>query len=224
VSRAGVDAADAVLFDLDGCLVDSRVPFVRSLNHALAAHGLPERHPDELVGYLGPPIHGTLHELVGDDEELVAALLITYRARYREHGLAETPVFDGIPELLAGLRDAGLPLVVCTTKAQLLADPLLEAVDLRGFFTAVVGTPSDIAEEPKTVTLARALTLLPDGIAHPVMVGDRRFDIEAAHANGLPGIGVRWGIGDDAELTAAGADALVSTPPELLALLTAATA
>jgi phosphoglycolate phosphatase len=219
VSPAAALAADAVLFDLDGCLVDSRVPFVRSINAALAAHGLQERHPDELVGYLGPPIHGTLHELVGDDEELVASLLTTYRARYREHGLAETPVFDGIHELLAGLREAGLPLVVCTTKAQILAEPLLEAVDLRPYFTAVAGTPADVAEEPKTVTLGRALTLLPDGAAHPVMVGDRRFDIEAAHAHGLVGIGVRWGIGDDAELTAAGADALVSTPAELLALL-----
>jgi phosphoglycolate phosphatase len=212
--------ADAVLFDLDGCLVDSRVPFVRSVNAALTAHGLEERHHDDLVGYLGPPIHGTLHELVGEDEhELVASLLTAYRARYREHGLAETPVFDGIPALLAGLRDAGLPLVVCTTKAQILAEPLLEAVDLRPFFTAVAGTPEDVAAEPKTITLARALTLLPDGVSQPVMVGDRRFDIEAAHANGLPGIGVRWGIGDDDELHAAGADALVSTPAELLELL-----
>lgn len=216
-----IRGVDAVFFDLDGCLVDSRVPFVRSINAALVAHGLPERAHDELVGYLGPPIHGTLHELVGEDEhELVASLLTAYRARYREHGFAETPVFDGIPELLAGLRDAGLPLVVCTTKAQILAEPLLEVVDLRQHFTAVAGTPEDVAEEPKTITLARALTLLPDGVEHPVMVGDRRFDIEAAHANGLPGIGVRWGIGDDAELRAAGADALVSTPAELLALLT----
>jgi phosphoglycolate phosphatase len=217
-----IAACDAVLFDLDGCLVDSRVPFARSLNAALAAHGLPERDPEELARYLGPPIQGTLHELVQEDEhELIPALLTTYRARYREHGLADTPVFDGIPELLGGLRDAGLPLVVCTTKAQMLAEPLLEIVGLRGFFTAVAGTPADIGEEPKTITLARALTLLPDGLAHPVMVGDRRFDIEAAHANGLPGIGVRWGIGDDEELRAAGADAVVSTPAELLELLTA---
>lgn len=215
-----IPAADAVLFDLDGCLVDSRVPFVRSINAALVAHGLAERAHDELVGYLGPPIHGTLHELVGEDEhELVASLLTAYRARYREHGLGETPVFAGIPELLAALRDGGLPLVVCTTKAQILAEPLLEAVDLRAFFDAVIGTPADMNEEPKTVTLARALERLPAGVQHPVMIGDRRHDIEAAHANGLPGIGVLWGIGDEAELRTAGADALVSRPHELLGSL-----
>jgi phosphoglycolate phosphatase len=119
-----LSACDAVLFDLDGVLVDSRVAFVRNINAALSEHGLPERPADELVQHLGPPLHRTM-ALFARDEEQIDALVLSYRARYRSTMAAESSVFAGIPEALDELASTR-PLVVATSKAAALAEPLLE--------------------------------------------------------------------------------------------------
>jgi phosphoglycolate phosphatase len=207
---------NAVLFDLDGVLVDSRVPFARSVNSALASHGLARRPEHELIQYLGPPLHQTFRALVGD-ESLVQRCVDAYRARYRELAASETTVFPGIRETLDSLSSR-LPLVVATSKPYALAEPLLEALDLRGFFAAVVGPELDSENEHKAVTVGRAIQELPPS-SRPVMVGDRKYDIAAAHEHDVLAIGVLWGIGSEVELRTAGADAIAQTPVELETLL-----
>jgi phosphoglycolate phosphatase len=207
---------DAVLFDLDGVLVDSRTPFARSVNSALAAHGLPPRPEHELHQYLGPPLHRTFQALVAD-RALVQPCVDLYRARYRKLAASETTIFPGIRELLETISER-LPLVVATSKPRALAEPLLDALGLRRFFVAVIGPELDSENEQKTVTIGRALQELPPG-AQPVMVGDRKHDIRAAHDHDLRVIGVLWGIGTVEELRTAGADALVQTPADLAVLL-----
>jgi phosphoglycolate phosphatase len=207
---------DAVLFDLDGVLVDSRAPFARSVNSALTSHGLTPRPEHELHQYLGPPLHLTFRALVGE-ESLVQPCVDSYRARYRELAASETTVFPGIREILDGLVNQ-LPLVVATSKPHALAEPLLDALNLRGFFAAVVGPELDSENEQKAVTVGRAMQELSPK-ARPVMVGDRKHDIAAAHEHDIRAIGVLWGIGSEVELRTAGADAIARTPVELKALL-----
>jgi phosphoglycolate phosphatase len=209
-------AADAVLFDLDGVLVDSRTAFVRSINAALAEHGLEERAPEALLPHLGPPLHRTM-ALFAKDEAQADALVLSYRARYRNTMAAESAVFDGIPEALDALA-ATMPLVVATSKAQALAEPLLEQLGLRDRFGAVYGPQLQARDEAKSLTIARALEGLPHARS-PVMVGDRKFDVLGARAHDLPCVGVLWGIGSEQELREAGAAALVAEPSALVALL-----
>jgi phosphoglycolate phosphatase len=208
---------DAVLFDLDGVLVDSRVPFAHGVNGALTSHGLAARPEHELHQYLGPPLHRTFRALVGE-ESLVQPCVDSYRARYRELAARETTVFPGIRAILDKLAEH-LPLVVATSKPRALAEPLLDALNLRGFFAAVIGPELDSENEHKAVTIGRALRALPPD-ARPVMVGDRKHDIAAAHEHHLRTIGVLWGIGSEKELLTAGADALAHNPAELATLLT----
>ena len=212
-----LSATDAVLFDLDGVLVDSRVAFARSVNAALAEHGLPERPMTELYAYLGPPLHRTFATLVGAREDLVDGLVLSYRARYRAMAVGESAVFEGVPAALGELA-AVMPLVVATSKPQAMAEPLLEELGLRGFFQAVHGPALQARDEAKSLTIARALEGLPHA-RRPTMVGDRKFDVLGARAHDLPCVGVLWGIGTDAELTDAGAIALVGRPHELPPLL-----
>jgi phosphoglycolate phosphatase len=207
---------DAVLFDLDGVLVDSRVPFARGVNSALTSHGLAPRPEHELHQYLGPPLHRTFQALVGE-ESLVQPCVDSYRARYREMAASETIIFPGMREILDGLVNQ-LPLVVATSKPRALAEPLLDALNLRGFFAAVIGPELDSENEQKAATIGRAIReFAPE--AHPVMVGDRKHDIAAAHEHDIHAIGVLWGIGSEKELFTAGADALAHTPAELATLL-----
>jgi phosphoglycolate phosphatase len=211
-----VGLVDAVLFDLDGVLVDSRLAFARCVNAALESHGLPPRPGSELHGFIGPPLHDTFAQLGAG--AAVESCVEAYRARYVERCAAETAVFAGIPEMLARLGP--LSLLVATAKPKALAEPLLEAVGLRDRFLAVVGPDLDVEHETKAATIGRALTYLgPNDRA--VMVGDRRFDVLGAAECGLPTVGVLWGIGDAAELSAAGATALAAEPGELLSILLA---
>ncbi len=208
--------ADAVLFDLDGVLVDSRTAFARSINAALVAHGLPERADDELHTYLGPPLHRTFAALGGVDAQ-VDALVLSYRARYRTTMAQESAVFAGIPEALEALAEV-MPLVVATSKSQALAEPLLEQLGLRDCFQAVHGPSLQARDEAKSLTIARALEGLPHA-RRPVMVGDRKFDVLGARAHELPCVGVLWGIGSERELREAGAAALVREPVDLVTVL-----
>jgi phosphoglycolate phosphatase len=203
-------ADGAVLFDLDGVLVDSRVPFARCVNAALERHSLPARPEAELHRFLGPPLHATF-EALGAGEQ-TQSCVDAYRERYRECAAQETPVFDGVPEMLSSLR---VPLGVATSKPRALAEPLLEALGLRDRFAVVAGPSLDAEGEGKGVTLGRALAFLPAA----AMVGDRRYDMAAAREHGLRAVGVLWGIGDEQELLEAGAHALARTPAELSAAL-----
>jgi phosphoglycolate phosphatase len=207
--------ADAAIFDLDGVLADSRLAFARCVNAALAGAGLPERPPEELHPFLGPPLYGTFVQLTGD-EAVAQACLDAYRARYREHSAAETTVPDGMAEAIRELADH-MPLAVATSKARALSVPLLEALGLLDRFAVVEGPALDAHLEPKAETIGRALRGLPVD-ARPVMVGDTRFDVVGAHAHGLPCIGVLWGIGSEEELREAGADAIAATPADVVEL------
>jgi phosphoglycolate phosphatase len=207
---------DAVLFDLDGVLVDSRVAFVASINAALGEHGLPQREEAELLPHLGPPLHRTM-ALFAEADEQVDALVVSYRARYRVRMAEESAVFDGIPEVLDALA-ARMPLVVATSKSQALAEPLLEQLGLRDRFQAIYGPSLQARDEAKSLTIARALDGLPYA-RRAVMVGDRKFDVLGARAHELPCVGVLWGIGSEAELRSAGAVAMVGEPAELVEVL-----
>jgi phosphoglycolate phosphatase len=206
--------ATAVLFDLDGVIVDSRRAFAGSVNHALAANGLAEREAAELYSFIGPPLHGTFRALAGDRAD---ACVASYREHYKRTSAQETVVFDGMREALEHLG-ARVPLAVATSKAAALAEPLLEAFGLRGHFAVLAGPSLEAEAEVKTVTLGRALAAL-DGGASPVMVGDRLYDMVAAREHGLVAVGVLWGIGDEAELRGAGADVIVHAPSELATAL-----
>jgi phosphoglycolate phosphatase len=208
-------AAPAVLLDLDGTLVDSRAAIVAGVNATLAARGEPERAAAELIPFIGPPLHVTFGTLLGrdPDDPALDEVVSDYRTRYGDLMLDHTPIFDGIPEALDALADAGCVLAVATSKARPLAQRLLDGLGLAGRFAAILG-PVPPARDDKTATVGQALEAL-GGPASAVMVGDRLHDVEGARAHGLPCVGVLWGIGDADELTGAGAAALCATPSEL---------
>ncbi len=214
-----MESPDTVLFDLDGTLVDSRDAYARSMNHALAAVGLPERPAAELHLQLGPPIHETL-ERMRVPAALVEPVIAGYRRRYAAVGLEETRVYDGIAALLAHLRGRAR-LAVATSKPVTAAVGLLAGLGLAELFETICGPDPETANEPKAVTVGRALATLAQNapVSRAVMVGDRCYDALGAHAHGLPMIGVLWGVGSSDELREAGADALVATPAEIPPLL-----
>jgi phosphoglycolate phosphatase len=216
-ARALPAAPDAVLFDLDGTIIDSRVPFVNSMNYALAAHGQRQREPEELWHYLGPPTRITFTELLGDDDGLIDAALATYREHYARTSTRTTLVYPGIRELLQTLHGR-VPLAIATSKIGTSAVMLLQHLGLAELFDVISGPEASALAEPKAVTVATALAEL-GGPSQAVMVGDRLYDVEGAREQGLPTIGVLWGAGSEQELRESGAAAIVAAPDEIPALL-----
>lgn len=206
---------DAVLFDLDGVLVDSRTAITGCINHALVENGCSARRVEDLHRFIGPSLSSAFAELTGRpaDSGLVASCLRSYRARYAEASLSETPITPGIDTALSELARR-YRLAVATSKPLAFAEPLLIALGLRAHFTTVAGPDLSVQGETKASTIAAALKTL----GHPkrgVMIGDRSHDIVGANANSLPSIGVTWGIGSASELREAGADSVVDRPTEL---------
>ena len=214
-----MSAPSAVLFDLDGTLVDSRPGIVAALNATLCELGEPEVPEAALVPRIGPPIHDTWSELLQRPVDEVEAVVVAYRERYATLMLDGTSVYPGVVRLLERLSAEGHLMAVATSKAQPMAIALLEHLGLDGFFAAVRG-PVPPSTEEKPATVGRALEAL--GLATgtgAMLVGDRHHDVAGGHTHGLAVIGAAWGYGSREELSAAGAEAIAAEPAGVAALL-----
>lgn len=203
-----------VIFDLDGVLADSRGAIVASFRHALVSRGHADPGEERLAACIGPPPFVAIAEILGtdpDDAE-VGAVVEAYRADYGPTYLDRTTAFPGIVEAVRALS-ARHRLAVATSKPRRYAVPLVERIGLAHLVTDVAGPGDDKRSSSKTAEVQQALTAL--AVERAVMVGDRRFDVEAGRAHGLATVGVLWGIGDRAELEAAGADVVIGQVPAL---------
>jgi len=179
-----------VIFDLDGTLTDSAQGIVSSFRHALGEVGAEVPDGDLASRIVGPPMHHTLRSMgLGDDA--VAAFRTDYTAR----GWAMNSLFDGIPQLIADLRAAGVRLAVATSKAEPTARKILAHFGLDGHFEVIAGASLDGVRATKTDVMAHALAQLEPLPERVVMVGDRAHDVEGAAAHGIDTVVVDWGYG-----------------------------
>lgn len=209
-----------LLLDLDGTLVDSAPGILGSLRRAIDEVGLDV--PDTALGthLLGPPLYESLPPILGADG--AAAVLPVYRRIYGDEGghLASTP-YPGVDDLLRALSAAGITTALATSKAETSARKILAHHGWTDLFAAIVGDTRTADRPTKAHVVAEALHRLgrPSGADSPLMVGDRRHDVEGARAHGLACLGAGWGYGEPGELVAAGAVAVHATPADLGAAL-----
>lgn len=203
-----------VFLDLDGTLIDPKPGIIGSVQHALRQMGQEPPAMDALTWAIGPPLRKTFATLLGEGqaEEAVAH----YRSFYSGGAMYDFEVYAGIPETLGHLAGEGYRLIVVTAKPHVFARPIVARLGLETHVAAVYGPELDGTRDNKADLLAHVMQA--EGVApeRAMMVGDRQFDILAAVANGVPGIGVTWGYGTQAELEGAGAARLCHTPAELI--------
>lgn len=210
-----------ILFDLDGTLSDSREGITRSVAHALESMGIDVPDLDALCKFIGPPLRESFIQFYGlSESDSFTALKIYREHHFNEGGLFENVVYDGIRELLEGLKAQGKTLIVATSKPRPYAEKILEHFGLSQYFDFISGSELDGTRINKAEVIDHALKSC--GISDKskaIMVGDRRFDVSGAWSNGLDCIGVMYGFGSREELEAAGADHIVETVTELGDLL-----
>lgn len=218
MAETGELRSKTVLFDLDGTLTDSAPGITAATAYALSHYGIDVPDRRALLRFVGPPLRDSFMEFYGfSAEQAEEAVTRYYRAYYRERGLFECSVYDGVPEMLEALRALGARLLLATSKPEVFARAVLERFGLLPLFSGVTGSNLDGTRESKAEVVACALAGA--GVSDPaatVMVGDRRFDVAGARAAGVDTIGVLYGYGSAEELTAAGAVALAGTPAEVV--------
>lgn len=182
-----------VIFDLDGTLTDSAPGIVASFRHALAT--VDARAPDgDLAGRIvGPPMHHTLASLGLGDR--VDAAVAAYRADYTSRGWSMNTLYDGVTDLLADLRAAGVRLAIATSKAEPTARRILEHFGIADAFDVVAGASLDGTRATKADVMGHALGQLGPLPERILMVGDRAHDVEGAAEHGIATVVVGWGYG-----------------------------
>jgi len=213
-----------VLLDLDGTLTDAGPGILNCIRYALDDMGI--EHPDdtEMRTFLGPPLADTFGRHFGMSSEQIDHAIAKYRERYHEVGLFENSVYDGIPELLQSLDDAGIVLAISTSKPTYSATRILEHFELDQHLAFIGGADLAGTRHDKAAVIAHTLEELHvrgrlDVDARLIMVGDREHDVHGARAHGIDTIGVLWGYGSQEELLGAGAAHLVENPQKLGSLL-----
>lgn len=210
----------AVLFDLDGTIVDSAPGITSSLAYTFKAMGLPVPPPAKLLEWVGPPIMDSFRDLAGFDPLTSARALAIYREHYVLTGVFDAEVYPGVPDVLRAISAAGIPLSLATSKPESAARLILEHYDLTQYFDELTGASEDEVRSAKADVVEEALRRLRVGgadLSRPVMVGDRHHDVVGAAAHDVPTIYVTWGYGAPEET--AGTVAVVDTAAELLGVL-----
>lgn len=206
----------AVLFDLDGTLIDSAPGIFAALEATLAQYDIhPER--SSLQKYLGPPLRKTFADFL--PPEKIEAAVAHYRALYKVMGLENVAPYGGIKETLCALRKEGKTVCVATSKPRPVALQVLRAFDMEQYFDYVGGASMDSSLDTKTAVVAHVLAQPCLYGKNAVMVGDRDNDMQGAADCGIPAVGVLYGYGNEAELSAFSPQYLAKTPAALCACL-----
>ena len=207
-----------ILFDLDGTLTDSSGGITDCFRRAMEAFGYSCPSAEELKGQIiGPPIEASMRHY-GVAEDTIDAMTREFRVHYNDHGWCNNRVYDGIPQMLKRLFDAGFRMSLATSKPEHMAVAVLEHFGLSQYFEKICGAVLDGSRDKKEEVIAYLLKNC-GALENAVMVGDSAFDITGAKAHGIPGIGVSWGYGSVSDMQQAGAIAIAHDPEALWDLL-----
>ena len=205
-----------ILMDLDGTLTDPGVGITNSIMYSLEKLGIIEKDRTRLYRFIGPPLMEELRAVYHLSEQEGLDALAYYREYFSVTGLFENEVYEGIPEVLGKIRDAGKKLIVATSKPEIYTKRILEHFDLEKYFDYVAGSTMDSSRVQKSDVIAYAMNNTGYSPEETLMVGDRKNDIEGAAANGIRSVGVLYGYGSYEELSKAGADYYAKAPEEIL--------
>jgi phosphoglycolate phosphatase len=203
---------DYILIDLDGTITNPKEGITKSVQYALRAMNIYIDDLDKLTKHIGPPLRKGFMEYYGFSEEEAEIAILKYREYYREKGIHQNELYDGMEGLLTKLKQAGKNLIVATSKPEELAFKVLESFRLEHYFDDICGATFTDKRETKDEVIRYALEKNDiTNLDRVVMVGDRKYDILGAKALGIASIGVLYGFGSEEELKDAGADHIALT-------------
>lgn len=204
-----------VMFDFDGTLADTLAAIANTARTVLADYGFNDASLGDLRRIVGPPFPYAFELVYGVSHAEAVEITEKYRAIYKTLGPVAWPLFAGVRDLLDNLRAHDLKLAIASSKRNEMLAVALHDNHLEGYFDVIAGKTDDEGHK-KSDSIRYILDELQLSEDECVMVGDRKYDIEAAHAEGVRAIGVLYGkTCEREELVEAGADTICETVAEL---------
>ncbi|TWC15203.1 phosphoglycolate phosphatase [Pseudomonas sp. SJZ101] len=209
---------DAVLFDLDGTLVDTLPDIAWSLNQVLLEHGCPALTAEAVGDYIGGGATAMIEAVamrfgIGD----AATLQQRYARVYQDHLVQFSKPFSGVLAMIEGCRELQVPLAIVTNKAEAMACQVADALFAPTVFKAILGHRAGRSLKPQPDVAWEAARRLSVDPRHCLFVGDTEIDLQTAHAAGMPSALVAWGYG--ATRTGQAPDFYCEQPAGLLHIL-----
>ncbi len=208
---------DAVIFDLDGTLLDTLEDLAASMTRTLTARDLPTHPVDSYRFFVGQGMLNLARAVLpeGSDEATVQAVREAMENDYDRNWAVATRPYPGVPEMLEKLRERNLPLAVFSNKPDRFTKAVVERFFPKGMFAHVQGALPDVPIKPDpagALAIARALGFPPEKVMY---VGDTDTDMRTGRAAGMFTVGVTWGFRPE-QLRQNGADAVIGRAEELL--------
>jgi len=209
----------ALIFDLDGTLLDSLADVADSMNSVLQERGFPPHPRDAYRLFVGEGIRRLVEKTLPPQSrspEAVESCIQALKIRYRDSWTDQTRPYAGIPELLDGLSQKGILLNIFSNKPDEFVAVMVETLLDSGRFTCLLGVRPGVPRKPDpqgALSIARSCGLPPREF---VFLGDTHVDMETAAAAGMFPVGALWGFRSREELKRSGARGLCRTPAELL--------
>lgn len=214
----------AIIFDLDGTLLDTLQDLHAAVNHALRRHGMAGRSIDEVRQFVGDGVQRLMQRAVpaGTGAELFAAVFDDFKDYYSRHSLDHTLPYDGIMDALAELHAQGYGMAIVSNKLESATEALR-----RHFFDRYIGTAVGDApgrrRKPAPDGVLEAMARLGATADGCVYVGDSDVDFRTANNAGIPCISVLWGFRSRDLLASLGATTFCNHPSELPDIISHAT-
>ena len=209
-----------VLFDFDGTVIDNSEGIFNCIRYSLQKLGLPVPEEAILRRFVGPSLFDSFRTYCEDDEAKAEQFVATYRERYAPVGFTECRLYDGMDALLRRLKAEGYRVAVCSGKPYDFVVKISKLLGLYDVFGGYFCPGFAPVNSDKAGLILAAVDHFGVTREETLMVGDRRFDIEAAKKAGVASLGVRYGFAEPNELENAGADEIVATVEDIVKVLT----
>ena len=215
----------AVIFDLDGTLLDTIEDIAEASNRVYGARGLAPFSIAEMKKLVGEGAEELVRKAFAargrpaPSGDGMASIIKDYRREYEALWRRHSLPYPGVPELLAELRHRGIKTAVLSNKAQLFTAVMTEDLLAAHHFDVVRGALPGVALKPDPAAALSIAAELGLEAAVCAFVGDTSIDMATAKAAGLLAVGALWGFRAADELLQSGADALIASPLDLLPLL-----
>jgi phosphoglycolate phosphatase len=212
----------AVLFDLDGTLLDTIQDLTDCMNAVLNGFGFPGHDEEACKNFIGDGVEKFALRALPEnqrDQGTVDKCVAAMREEYSQHWSRKTRPYDGIPELLDGLASRNLEMAVLSNKPDDFTKAMVAALLSKWRFDPVEGARPSVPKKPDptaAIEIAQRLEIPPNEFLY---LGDTGTDMKTARNSGMFSVGALWGFRTDEELTASGAEVLAGHPKEVLEFL-----
>ena len=213
----------AILFDLDGTLIDSSEGITKSTQYALAHYGIIENDLSKFYKFIGPPLVASFKKYYDFSEEQAVEAVAVYRERYNKIGLFECSLYPGVRECIEKLKAQGYLIGMASSKPEVSCRRILEHFGILELFDDVVGATFDGRIDTKEEVLNEVMRRWSDVPKDEMcLIGDTMFDVEGANQVGIRTVAVTFGFGNVQKMVEAGAVAVcddMEKLPDIVAAL-----